>query len=66
LSKRYAFPNRGCDLFRVVGEHDLECIVAKRKADPYAPKAHWFKIENPRYSQAEGRGELFRWPKATG
>jgi ATP-dependent DNA ligase len=43
--------------------HDIEGIVAKRKADPYEPRSRWIKIKNPRYSQAQGRGELFNPPK---
>jgi ATP-dependent DNA ligase len=39
---------------------DLEGIVAKRLADPYAPgRTPWFKILNRSYSQKEGRSELF-------
>jgi ATP-dependent DNA ligase len=52
-------PRRGRDLFQVVQAHDLEGIVAKHKVDAYGPGARWFKIKNPTYSQAEGRGELF-------
>jgi hypothetical protein len=50
---------RGRDLFALVQRHDIEGIVAKRKADAYEPGATWVKIKNPRYSQVEGRGELF-------
>jgi hypothetical protein len=49
----------GCKLFAMVQAHDLEGIVAKRKANPYGPRTRWWKIKNPAYSQAEGRGELF-------
>jgi ATP-dependent DNA ligase len=42
---------------------DLEGIVAKRKDSLYRatekPSPYWVKIKNPRYSQAEGREELF-------
>jgi hypothetical protein len=42
---------------------DLEGIVSKRKQSQYRatekPSPYWVKIKNPRYSQAEGRGELF-------
>jgi len=39
---------------------DLEGIVAKRLADPYAPgRTTWLKILNRSYSQKEGRSELF-------
>ena len=40
---------------------DLEGIVAKLAAAPYraTQPPHWLKIENPDYTQAEGRHELF-------
>jgi ATP-dependent DNA ligase len=39
---------------------DLEGIVAKRKDGVYTPdETTWVKIRNPRYSQMEGRRELF-------
>ena len=47
----------GCDLYRLVCERDLEGIVAKRRDGAYG--VDWFKIRNPRYSQYEGRRELF-------
>ena len=54
---------RGRDLFEKVCGLDLEGIVAKRKHSPYRatekPSAHWIKIKNRNYSQAEGREELF-------
>jgi hypothetical protein len=34
-------------------------IWAKRKADSYAPGTGWFKVKNPKYCHAEGRGDLF-------
>ena len=50
----------GEELFRLACEHDLEGIVAKRKADPYLPDhATWLKIRNREYSQWVGREELF-------
>jgi len=59
---------RGRDLFEKVCELDLEGIVAKRKASVYRPtekpSPHWVKIKNPRYSQAEGREELFERAQA--
>jgi ATP-dependent DNA ligase len=39
--------------------HDLKGVVAKRLADPYAPRVRWLKIKNPDYTQKEGRGDLF-------
>jgi len=42
---------------------DLEGIVCKRKDSPYKvtekPSRYWIKVKNSRYSQAEGRAELF-------
>ena len=49
----------GTRLFAVMVEHHMEGIVAKRRDAPYSSATRWFKIKNPRYSQAEGRGELF-------
>jgi ATP-dependent DNA ligase len=53
----------GPALFEAVKRLDLEGIVAKRKADPYNPKTVWYKVKNPDYSQAEGRGDLFNRPR---
>jgi bifunctional non-homologous end joining protein LigD len=47
----------GVEFFRLACEQDLEGIVAKAKHAAYGEK--WFKIRNPRYSQYEGRRELF-------
>jgi ATP-dependent DNA ligase len=49
--------SRGCQLFNIVRERDLEGIVAKRKDAAYG--VDWFKIRNPNYSQYEGRQGLF-------
>jgi bifunctional non-homologous end joining protein LigD len=55
--------SRGCALFEAACRMDLEGIVAKRKSSPYRatekPSPYWIKVKNPRYSQAEGREELF-------
>jgi bifunctional non-homologous end joining protein LigD len=59
LEKTEPFFGEGRPLFRAVCRLDLEGIVAKRMHDAYDPKAIWFKILNPGYSQKEGRGELF-------
>ena len=52
---------RGVDFFRVACVHDLEGLVAKWKHGTYqsGPKTSWSKIRNPRYSEWEGRRELF-------
>jgi bifunctional non-homologous end joining protein LigD len=47
----------GVEFFRLACERDLEGIVAKAKHAAYGEK--WFKIRNPRYSQYEGRRDLF-------
>jgi hypothetical protein len=50
-------------LFEQIVKIDLESIVCKRKDSPYKvtekPSPHWIKVKNSRYSQAEGREELF-------
>jgi ATP-dependent DNA ligase len=44
---------------------DLEGIVCKRKDSPYKvtekPSRQWIKVKNSRYSQLEGREELFEF-----
>jgi len=49
----------GRELFEAAQRLDLEGIVAKRKADAYSPQTAWYKVKNPAYTQAEGRGDLF-------
>jgi bifunctional non-homologous end joining protein LigD len=50
----------GTELYRAVCDMDLEGIVAKRKDGLYTPEqTTWVKIKNPRYSQMDGRRELF-------
>ena len=55
---------QGCAFYRLTCERDLEGIVAKRKHGAYGEG--WFKIRNPRYSQYEGRRELFEKKHAAG
>ena len=51
----------GTDLFRAVCTLDLEGIVAKRKDGFYTPESTtWVKVKNPKYSQGEGRRDLFQ------
>ena len=59
VSEALSVEGRGCELFELMREHDLEGIVAKRLDDPYDPRVQWLKIKNPDYSQKEGRGDLF-------
>ncbi len=52
----------GMALFQRVCELDLEGIVAKQKYAPYVTEREqstWFKILNRKYSQKDGREELF-------
>jgi bifunctional non-homologous end joining protein LigD len=50
-------------LFEQIVAMDLEGIVCKRKDSPYKvtekPSRYWIKVKNARYSQTEGRDELF-------
>jgi len=59
LSRVLAVEEHGRELYDAAQRLDLEGIVAKRKADPYLPKTVWYKVKNPAYTQAEGRGDLF-------
>ena len=45
-------------LFQEVCERNLEGVVAKRRMSVYAEHG-WLKIKNPKYTQAEGRHDLF-------
>jgi bifunctional non-homologous end joining protein LigD len=57
ITEAVSVEGRGCELYRLVCEYDLEGIVAKCLADPYGPRTRWWKIKNSDYSQKEGRGE---------
>jgi bifunctional non-homologous end joining protein LigD len=53
---------RGRDVFAVIASNDLEGIVAKLAAAPYAliaGRSPFIKIKNAHYSQARDRHELF-------
>jgi ATP-dependent DNA ligase len=53
---------RGCDLYRVACERDLEGIVGKWARGTYqmdGRRTSWLKIKNPEYSQIVDRHELF-------
>lgn len=45
-------------LFEEVCQPNLEGMVCKRKKSVYAEHG-WLKIKNPRYTQVEGRHEMF-------
>ena len=52
--------NQGIGFFEEICARDLEGIVAKRKLAAYKSNGlGWKKIKNPKYSQAEGRHDLF-------
>jgi bifunctional non-homologous end joining protein LigD len=65
LSRVFAVEERGRDLFRAVERLDLEGIVAKRRADSYAPSTTWYKVKNRAYTQIAGRASCFT-PAALG
>ena len=50
-------------LFDQIVKMDLEGIVCKQRNSPYKvtekPSRYWIKVKNSRYSQLEGRQELF-------
>lgn len=52
---------RGAELFAQACDHDLEGVVAKWRHGTYqsGPATSWFKVKNPRYSQMDGRAEMF-------
>jgi bifunctional non-homologous end joining protein LigD len=62
LSRVLAVVEHGRELYEAAQRLDLKGIVAKRKVDPYAPETVWYKVKNPAYTQAEGRGDLFHKP----
>jgi bifunctional non-homologous end joining protein LigD len=55
--------NDGRLFFEEVVKMDLEGIVCKLKDSPYKvtakPSRYWINVKNPRYSQHEGREDLF-------
>ena len=53
---------RGCDLFRVACERDLEGIVGKWASGTYQTdgrRTSWVKIKNPTCTQMRDRHDLF-------
>jgi bifunctional non-homologous end joining protein LigD len=59
LNRVPCFEEKGQELFEATCRLDLEGVVAKRKADPYGANTAWYKVKNPTYTQAQGRGDLF-------
>jgi bifunctional non-homologous end joining protein LigD len=54
--------SQGASLFQLCCDHDLEGVVAKRRASTYLETDHreaWLKIKNRNYSGSVGRHELF-------
>jgi ATP-dependent DNA ligase len=60
VSKVFVVEKSGRALLAAAERPDLEGIVAKRKADPYAAGAVWYKVKNRAYTQMEERWELFQ------
>jgi ATP-dependent DNA ligase len=60
LYKVLTLEEHGRALFSAIRKMDLEGIVAKRKSDQYSLATTWYKIENPGYSQGQGRVDLLR------
>lgn len=54
----------GVGFFRLTCEQDLDGVAAKLRAGAYGE--HWYKIRNQKYSQYEGRSELFEKRVAAG
>jgi bifunctional non-homologous end joining protein LigD len=53
--------HQGVGFFEEICARDLEGIVAKHKRGIYKSNGlGWKKIKNPKYSQAEGRHDLFK------
>jgi ATP-dependent DNA ligase len=56
------FEGQGKALYQQICKRDMEGIVCKPAISPYRTirgKSTWIKVKNPKYSQAEGRSELF-------
>ena len=52
---------QGIAFFEEICARDLEGIVCKRKRSIYKSNGTgWLKVKNPKYSQAEGRHDLFQ------
>jgi ATP-dependent DNA ligase len=52
---------QGVGFFQEICQRDLEGIVCKRMGGIYKSNGTgWLKVKNPKYSQAEGRGDLFK------
>jgi bifunctional non-homologous end joining protein LigD len=63
LSRVLAVEEHGRELYEAAQRLDLEGIVAKRRADLYSAQTVWYKVKNPAYTHAEGRGDLFHKPR---
>jgi len=58
LYKVFTLAEHGRALFEATRKMELDGVVAKRLADPYAPDTRWYAIRNPAYRQRESWGEL--------
>ena len=64
-----AIERRGCRLYELACERDLEGIVAKWAAGTYQSDGRstsWLKIKNSHYTQIDGRHELFEARRSEG
>jgi bifunctional non-homologous end joining protein LigD len=59
----HCIAERGREFFRIVCDHDLAGIVAKRRYGTYS-KAEWLQIKNPTYRKKDGREQLLEWHPA--
>jgi bifunctional non-homologous end joining protein LigD len=57
VSEVFSVEERGRDALAAAERLDLEGVIAKRKADPYAPGTLWYEILNRRYTQRRCQGE---------
>ena len=68
LYKILSIQEHGRALFGAIRKMDLEGIVAKRTADPYARGTIWYRIRNRAYSQSEPAESFHqrRWARPSG
>lgn len=60
IFKVFVLEEHGRALFASARTLDLEGIVAKRLADPYAPDTVWFEVKNRGHRGSTARSDVFR------
>jgi bifunctional non-homologous end joining protein LigD len=65
LFKIFSLEEHGRALFAAARRMDLDGIVARRLADPYAPESVWYAIPNPTAGQGEPTPAPFARREAT-